>query len=302
MTKGIEIGLLHPGAMGHVVGGLAVRAGARVSWVSEGRSAESRQRAERCGFSDMGSLAALVSGVDMILSICPPDAAVDVARAVAGGGFSGLYVDANAVAPSTVRQVASIVEQGGGRVVDGGIIGPPPTGAGMTRLYVSGTETDRVVELFAGTPLNVVAIAREVGAASALKMCYAAYTKGSAALLIAIRALAAAEGIDQTLLQEWAVSQPGLAERSQRSASRNAGKAWRYAGEMREIARSFEERGLPGGFHRGAADVYEALAPFKNAETAPGLEAAVRQLLGSRKSRAATAGRQPETGVSTRNR
>lgn len=291
MTTGIEIGLLHPGAMGHVVGGLAGRAGARVSWASEGRSPESRQRAASCGFHDLGSLAALVSGVQVILSICPPAAAIDVARAVAGQGFSGLYLDANAVAPSTVRKVASIIEGSGGHTVDGGIIGPPPTRAGTTRLYVSGKQTDAIAALFAGASLEVVAIGQDVGTASAVKMCYAAYTKGSAALLIAIRALAAAEGIEQTLLQEWAVSQPDLADRSQRNSHQSAGKAWRYAGEMREISRSFEEQGLPGGFHAGAAELFEALAPFKNAEPAPGIEDLVRKLLGDRKARAAAARR-----------
>jgi 3-hydroxyisobutyrate dehydrogenase-like beta-hydroxyacid dehydrogenase len=282
MARRIEVGLLHPGAMGHRVGGLARQAGARVSWVSAGRSADSRRRAEDCGFQDAGSLRALAQGSDMILSICPPHAAVEIARAVAAEGFSGVYLDANAVAPATARRVASIVEEGGGRAIDGGIVGPPPERAGTTRLYVSGKETDRAEELFAGTALDVVAIGPRIGAASALKMSYAAYTKGSFALLIAIRAFAAAESVDEALLAEWAISQPGLADRSLSAVSRSAGKAWRYAGEMREIAASLEARGLPGGFHRAAAELYEALAPFKDAEAAPGLAEVVRQLLDSR--------------------
>jgi 3-hydroxyisobutyrate dehydrogenase-like beta-hydroxyacid dehydrogenase len=282
MARRIEVGLLHPGAMGHLVGGLAQQAGARVSWVSEGRSADSRRRAANQGFRDAGSLEALAREADMILSVCPPHAAVDVARAVAAEGFSGVYLDANAVAPATARRVASIIEEAGGRAVDGGIVGPPPERAGTTRLYVSGTETDRAAELFAGTPLDVIAIGPKIGAASALKMSYAAYTKGSFALLIAIRALAAAEGVDEALLAEWAISQPGLADRSLGAVRRSAGKAWRYAGEMREIAQSFEAHGLPGGFHRAAAELYEALAPFKDAEAAPGLAEAVRQLLDTR--------------------
>ncbi|HSM19051.1 MAG TPA: DUF1932 domain-containing protein, partial [Hyphomicrobiales bacterium] len=191
----------------------------------------------------------------------------------------GLYLDDNAVAPATAREVAAIIEQGGGRPIDGGIVGPPPTRPGTTRLHVSGAETEPVAALFAATDLKVVAIGPEIGAASALKMCYAAYTKGTLALLIAIRALASAEGVDEALVEEWAVSQPGLADRSLDAVSRSAGKAWRYVGEMREIASSFEARGLPGGFHRGAADLYEALAPFKDAEVTPDLAEVVDQLL-----------------------
>ena len=119
--------------------------------------------------------------------------------------------------------------------------------------------------------LDARVIAGDPGAASALKMTYAAWTKGSDALILAIRALAAREGVDEALLGEWAQSHPNLGPKSERAASVAAPKGWRYVGEMEEIAASFGAAGLPTGFHEAAADLYRRLAPFKD-RTDPGPE------------------------------
>ena len=263
------IGILHPGDMGSVVGGCVVAAGARVLWASEGRSAGSRERAAAAGLEDAGTVGALVVASDVILSVCPPHAALDLARDVAGRRFGGLYVDANAVAPATAREIGAAVEAGGATFVDGGLIGPPPRSAGSTRLYLSGREAKRAAALFEPSALEAIAIGDGAGAASALKMAYAAYTKGSSALLMAIRALAASEGVDDALLAEWRRSQPDLPKRSEAAARDNARKAWRFVGEMEEIAGAFEAAGLPGGFHEAAAVIYERLAGYKDAPTPP---------------------------------
>src|SRR3989442_9217868 len=147
----ITIGLLHPGEMGSVVGACARAGGARVLWASEGRSAPSRARAAADGLEDAGALGALVARSAVILSVCPPHAAADVARAVAALRFSGIYVDANAIAPATARNVGAIVERAGATFVDGGIVGPPPRTRGTTRLYLSGREAKRAGALFAET-------------------------------------------------------------------------------------------------------------------------------------------------------
>ena len=110
---------------------------------------------------------------------------------VAGAGFGGLYLDANAIAPATAREVAGIVEGGGATFVDGGIIGPPPSAEGGTRLYLSGPRAAEVRRLFAGTDLDVRVLEGET-TASALKMAYAGWTKGTAALILAVRGLARA--------------------------------------------------------------------------------------------------------------
>jgi 3-hydroxyisobutyrate dehydrogenase-like beta-hydroxyacid dehydrogenase len=263
------IGVLHPGDMGGVVGACARAAGQRVRWASAGRSAGTRARAAAAGLEDADTLAALLAASDVVLSICPPDAAVDLAREVAAQRFAGLYVDGNAVAPATAREVGAIVERGGATFVDGGLIGPPPRSAGTTRLYLSGREAKRVAALFEGSALEAIAISDAPGAASALKMVYAAVTKGTSALLMAVRALAASEGVDEALLGEWARSQPDLPKRSEAAARDNARKAWRFVGEMDEIAATFEAAGLPGGFHQAAAEIYRRLAGYKDAAAPP---------------------------------
>jgi hypothetical protein len=191
---------------------------------------------------------------DVIISVCPPHAAREVARSVAG--FEGAFVDANAVAPATARELSEVVASGGGEFVDGGIVGPPPRTAGATRFYLSGTASAGVVDLFAGSAVDARVVSDEVGAASAVKMAYAAWTKGTAALLIAIRELAREEDVESILLEEWRASLPELLERSERAVRSGHSKGWRWVGEMEEIAATFSAAGLPGGFHQAAAEVF----------------------------------------------
>jgi len=248
------VGLLHPGEMGAAVGAALRGPGTRVLWASEGRSADTASRAAAAGLEDAVSVAELVRSSDVILSICPPHAAVDVARSV--GDFAGTYVDANAISPATARVVAATV----GRCVDGGIVGPPPLEPGTTRLYLSGAEAPLVADLFAGTALDARLVSDEIGAASAVKMAYAAWTKGTAALLLAVRSLARVEGVEPTLLEEWELSLPELPARSVRAAESAATKGWRWIGEMEEIAATFAAADLPDGFHLAAAEVFRAIS------------------------------------------
>jgi 3-hydroxyisobutyrate dehydrogenase-like beta-hydroxyacid dehydrogenase len=245
------VGLLHPGEMGAAIGAVLRGQGRRVVWASEGRSAETRERASAAGLEDVGSTDAVAGESDVIFSVCPPHAAREVVGAV--DGFAGVYVDANAVSPATARELGDLV---GGTFVDGGIVGPPPREAGTTRLYLSGPDAERVARLFAGSVVDARLVSAEIGAASAVKMAYAAWTKGSGALLLAIRELARAEGVEAELLAEWELSLPALFERSQRAERSAETKGWRWVGEMEEIASTFRAKGLPGGFHEAAAQVY----------------------------------------------
>ena len=252
------IGLLHPGEMGAAVGAALRDRGHRVLWASEGRSRETRERAEQAGLEDAGTVEQVVRSSEVILSICPPHAALEVAGSVAG--FRGVFADANAIAPNTAREVAAVVAAGGAESVDGGIVGPPPHAGGTTRLYLSGSEAEPVAALFAGSTLDARVLPGEVGTASALKLAYAAWTKGTAALLLAIEELARAEGVEAPLHEEWRVSLPELPERSERAARSAAAKGWRWVGEMEEIAAAFDAAGLPDGFHRAAAEVFRSSA------------------------------------------
>ena len=138
------IGVLHPGEMGVTVGGSARANGSRVLWASEGRSAQTRERAAAAWLEDAKTLASLCATSGVILSVCPPHSALDLAREVAAQRFAGLYVDGNAISPGTAREIGRIVEGAGATFVDGGIIGPPARARGTTRLYLSGAEAGRV--------------------------------------------------------------------------------------------------------------------------------------------------------------
>jgi 3-hydroxyisobutyrate dehydrogenase-like beta-hydroxyacid dehydrogenase len=279
------VGLLHPGEMGAAVGRCLTAQGHTVLWASQGRSPATAERAAAAGLTDVGTVAELTGRAGIIFSVCPPIAALEVARSVAG--FSGLFVDANAIAPETARSVAAVLSAGatgagvtgGPRFADGGIIGPPPqpgadpaAGHG-TRLYLAGEPAAEVAALFAGTPVGAQVVDGGIGAASAVKTAYAAWTKGSAALLLAARSLAHQERVEGTLLEEWALSQPELAGRLQQAARSATAKGWRWEDEMTEIAAAMAAAGLPDGFHLAAAEIFRRSPrrqPAALATTAPG--------------------------------
>jgi 3-hydroxyisobutyrate dehydrogenase-like beta-hydroxyacid dehydrogenase len=288
------VGLLHPGEMGAAVGGCLVSVGHEVLWDPAGRSRASTGRALAAELTGVSSLAELASRCSVILSVCPPHAALDVASSVASTGFSGVYVDANAVSVATASQVADVVTEGGASYVDGGIIGLPPENAGHTRLYLSGARAEEVRALFGRSALDARIADGQPFAASAVKMAYAAWTKGTSALLLACRALARGEGVERTLLAEWALSQPALGAQSERAASAAAAKGWRWVAEMEEIAASMAADGLPSGFHHAAADIFDRAAHAGTA-AAPGPAGTGRGSNGS--AHASATGNQQENGT-----
>jgi 3-hydroxyisobutyrate dehydrogenase-like beta-hydroxyacid dehydrogenase len=252
--------------MGSSIGAAAAGNGHEVLWASAGRGPATRDRAEAEGLADAGTLSSLVDRSEVIVSVCPPAAAADVAQSIGALGFGGVYLDANATSPDTARRVADIVANGGASFVDGGIIGPPARTKGLTLLYLSGepTRCDEIAALFEGSPADVVVLDRPAGAASATKMAFAAWTKGSSALLLAVRALAEHEGVVDGLEHAWAALAPDLPARVAGTAAGIGPKAWRFEGEMHEIAATFSAAGLPDGFHEAAAAVYGALADLRD--------------------------------------
>ena len=274
------VGLLHPGEMGAAVGRCLTGAGHVVLWASQGRGPQTAARARAAGLEDAGTADEVAGRAEIILSICPPHAALDVAWAVQG--FGGLYVDANAISPATAREVAALVEEGGASYVDGGIIGSPPSPVkpGSARLYLSGPSADRVAALFDGTPLDARVCGGGPWSASAVKMAYASWTKGSAALLLAARALARGEGVEDTLLAEWKLSQPALAERSAAAARSVLAKGWRWVAEMEEIATTMAGSGLPDGFHQAAAEIFRRTPRSDGADRDAALDGVLAALIG----------------------
>lgn len=268
------VGFLHPGSMGVT---LAANMDAERLWVGVGRSRASAERAASAELLDAGSLEELCARSDVIVSICPPAAAQEVARSVAATGFRGRYLDANAIAPATSIAIGALF---GDQYIDGGVIGPPAIRPGTTRLYLAGPGAAELATRWQGSALDarVVADRWDGGAASALKMAYAGWTKGSSALLLAMNALATEAGVEDALQDEWELSQPGLLERSARTAAGTGPKAWRWVGEMEEIAATMTGAGLPDGFHRAAGELYLRMAGFKDSE-GPSLDVVIDAIL-----------------------
>ena len=267
------IAIMSPGDMGHAVGAVLRQAGLRVITQLDGRSERTRALAARAGIEEVGDDDALVRAADMLLSILVPSEAVAlaerIARAVRGTGATPLYVDCNAIAPQTARQVGEIVEGAGARFVDAGIIGPPPQpGAASTRFYASGGDAAAFARL-ADFGLDVRVVGDRPGQASALKMCYAALTKGTTALMTELSIAAERLGVRDALRTEFAESQPAMLERMQRAVPAMVPKAHRWVGEMAEIARTFEACGLTPRTFEGAAELYALVAGTDLGRTSP---------------------------------
>ena len=277
MTR-TSIGFLHPGAMGVSLAASAIKSGNQVYWCRAGRSQSTAERAQANGLVELATLQELCDRCSTIVCVCPPAAALDVARQVVAVGFKGLYVDANAVSPDRARQIGALVEGAGIDFVDGGIIGGPAWNANSTWLYLSGPRASEVASRFAGGPLETKVIGDEIGKASALKMCFAARTKGTTALLCAVVAAADALGVRDDLERQWSRHDAGESERLLDSVRRVTAKAWRFSGEMTEIAATLESAGLPGGFHQSAHEIYERMAGFKDRDAVPPIDEVIQAL------------------------
>ncbi|WP_322770560.1 DUF1932 domain-containing protein [Frankia sp. Cr1] len=260
------VALLHPGAMGAAVGRQATGR-ARVLWLPEGRSAATAGRADAAGLQPAPDMTALVQDADVVISLCPPQVAGRIAAAVLAAGFRhGLYLDANALIPERMAAVGDLFAGTMVRVVDGSIIGPPPTRLGTTRLYLAGApeDTASVAGLFAGSDLDVLPISDRIGAASALKTAQAVFQKASRALAGLAHALADHYGVADVLAAEGRrYNRPILAEPD--FLPTVAARAWRWSPEMAEAATALHAAGLPDTMIRGAEQIFDAWAACRDA-------------------------------------
>jgi len=265
------IGLLSPGDMGHSIGAVLHNHGLRALTCLTGRSDRSRALAAEAGIEDVPSLEELVEQADVFLSVLVPAVALETADKVAGAvratNADLLYVDCNAIAPRTVRRVGEVVSAAGGRVADIGIIGAPPRRPG-TRFYASGPSAAEVAAL-TEYGLDVRVIGTEMGQASGLKMCYGALTKGLQALGVELLVAARALGLEEALRAEQETSVPDVLTWLERSVPTMPPKAYRWVGEMEEIATTFADVGLTPLILQGAADLYRFVADTPIGQESP---------------------------------
>jgi 3-hydroxyisobutyrate dehydrogenase-like beta-hydroxyacid dehydrogenase len=258
------VAVVGTGDMGSAVGAMFRRQAYRVVTDLTGRSALSRELAERARLEDLGSLEAVVAAADILLAILPPAAAFDfaarAAAAVRSAGKALLYADCNAVAPATVTAIGALFAGGPADFLDVGIVGPAPKpAAAPTRFYVAGAERRRLLALTI-PEIALHDMGPEIGRASAIKMCYAGMNKGTDALYTTILLAAERLGVGAELMREFEASQPQVAARMHRRIPFLAATAARYTGEMREIGDSFAAAGVTPDFHRGAEWLYARLA------------------------------------------
>lgn len=256
------IAVVSQGAMGSGIARRLVDNGVTVRTSLAGRSAGSIARAREAGMQDVPPEA--LGDCDFFLSVVPPSAAAATARgfaeAIEGRLKKAIFVDCNAVCPATASDIAAIVEGAGGTFVDGSIIGgPPKAGYDGPVLYVSGPQAARL-EALRPFRLDIRVLGQSVGEASALKMAYAGITKGLNALGLAMILAASASGSAAALRAEFAESQPELFAWFKRHLPGVFGKAYRWVGEMEEIA-AFTAGNKPAAdMYSAAAALYESLA------------------------------------------
>ena len=266
------VAILSPGDMGHAVGRALGEHGLDVITCLKGRSERTRQLAEKGSFRDVPVLEEMVSQADLVISILVPAEAVGVAGRVAdairSAGTDTPFADCNAVSPQSAHVMSDVVGRAGGRFIDGSIIGGPPGRGAPPRFYVSGPHAGIMAELD-GKGIVVTAMGDEIGRASAIKMCYAAGTKGTAALHAALLTAAEALGVSSELEAELRSSQPDVYKRMEGQMPGLPISAYRWIGEMEEIAATFDHVGVTPGFHQGAADIFRLFSQTPFAHETP---------------------------------
>ena len=265
------IALMSPGDMGHAVGDLLRRRGLRVVTSLQGRSRRTEDLAKKADFEIVTNEDELIQEADLLLSIMVPAQAEPFAQKMVSvieqSSQPIVYVDCNAIAPETAVRIGSLIEAAGGIFVDAGIIGPPPRhNSDVTRFYASGAHADRFAVL-GDFGLDIRIVSDVVGQASAVKMCYAALTKGTTALMTGLSMTAERLGVSDVLHAELELSQRAMQQRMQQHVPTMIPKAHRWVGEMEEIARTFEAAGLTPKIFEGAAEIYQHVAKNSLAQT-----------------------------------
>ena len=266
------VAIMSPGDMGHAVGQVLSESGIDVITCTDGRSQRTKNLAEKAGLRQVATLEDMVIQADLVLSIMVPSKAMSFVREISPHFESSktptYFADCNAVSPQSALAMAEVINQAGGKFIDGGIIGTAPTKGDTPRFYVSGPDASLVMELD-GRGIIVKAIGNKVGQASGIKMCYAALTKGTNTLHVALLTAASRMGLTDDLRKEFEFSQKSHLAAMEKGISRLPANAHRWIGEMEEIAATFENLGVTPNFHKGAAEIYKMLNSTPFAKESP---------------------------------
>ena len=258
------IAVIAMGEMGAGVAARLVERGARVLTSLNGRSEASAKRAAAAGVQVTDD-AGLIAEAEMFLSIVPPHAAGATAERflplIEKAARKPVYIDCNAIAPQTLHAISKAFIAKGLPFLDGSIIGGAPRkqDGSSPRLYMSGPikgEADTLKQLGIDTRV----LSPTLGDASTLKMSYAGITKGFQALGASMALGAGRNGAQESLVAELKFSQPQLYGWLSKALPSMYDKAYRWDGEMREIAKFLLPEQGASTMLTGAADLYVHIA------------------------------------------
>jgi 3-hydroxyisobutyrate dehydrogenase-like beta-hydroxyacid dehydrogenase len=267
-----RIGFMTPGDMGQAVAMQIKAKGFTVCTALGKRSERSRKMAAEIGLVDLGSIAKMTAECDLIMSVMNPGAglefATEAAAAIKGQSHKPVFIDCNAIAPDTMHAIDKVIRDAGARCLDGGIIGPPPRGGAKTNLYVSGPGAGDLKQL-ENEFLRVHILTEKLGDASAVKMCYSAFNKGTQGLVLETLMAAQRLGVADIVEQQLRASRAEALESFLKALPQLPPKAYRWVPEMYEIARTFEGVGMTPRIFQGQADMFEMVAATKLGKETP---------------------------------
>jgi 3-hydroxyisobutyrate dehydrogenase-like beta-hydroxyacid dehydrogenase len=245
--------------MGHVIGQRLMGHEMPVLTCLEGRSQRTRGLSAKTGIKEVPTYGDLVRETDMILSVMVPGEAVKAAGKVADTlretGESTVYVDLNAIAPATGREIDEIIRGVGSRYVDASIIGGPPRPGTKTKFYASGPDVEEFQKLGAHG-LEVRPLGPEVGQGKGIKMVYGALTKGLSAISTQLLMAAWEMGLYDALEALHEETQGVQRKRMVTAVPNMPNRSRRWVSEMEEIAKTYEALGITGKMYEGAAEFY----------------------------------------------
>ena len=254
-----SVAILSPGDMGHAVGQLLKEHELEVLTCLAGRSRRTRELSEKAGIIEVATIEELVRRADAVLAITVSEAVPGLCRevgdAVKASGSGLLYAESNAISPKLSQQMEALLTEAGARYVDASIIGGPPKNGASPRFYASGPHAAEFEEL-REFGLDVRNLGGEVGRASGIKMCYAAMTKGTAALDTELLMAAEQMGLSSDLMTEFRNSQPAVVRRMEEGLPGIPAKSRRWVSEMEQIRDTFGDLGLTPKIFQGVAYMY----------------------------------------------
>ena len=254
------IGLIGLGEMGSEIGRYLAMNDLEVISVYEGRSEISKKRASKYKIRDAGSIEQFCKISDLVISIIPPDKAIETANLYTSykNKDGQIYCDLNAISTITAKKIKLLLDEKKIDYVDGAIMGGPPTENYSPRIYLSGKLSDKL-NFLNEKGIELMVLKGSDFKASATKMVYASITKGSKALVAGALIAAKKNNVYDELMEELKYSEEYFSLVAKNQIPSIKHKAYRWVGEMNEISLTYKESGLTGGFHSEAENVYELI-------------------------------------------